>query len=425
MKTQEMRNVVLATLLVVHASQAETGNGANADIARVAATLEQHSQASLAEIVKNGRDDVVRLAALSRLHDQAMLAEIAKNGKGLEVREAAARKLNEDEYKALLDAIAQNSDEDHSTRRKLLKRLNPDMEYDIRIPSVDVGHDGRLPVVLVGRPKPTAEDIFRWEMKMALPYYDVTSEDHRFKTLGQLSKMCDYAVVGKAVSFDKKGILVLDVETVLLGDIQPTGRFFPSRKISIAGEWMMNEVDEKTATLEHFFPYMWNVRKRPKPGDRLLMFLFADPGPGYVLPYHWDPPPRRNERSFDFRKEGNPKRGEYYLGRGELDGGGARYLDTPENTTNYLNAVNAYLRELRGEKRDAESYYSLLRTLVKSPIQSIREDARSDLMYFIEYYPSFDAKRVLSDDHIDEAIKYWVEHDVLPKRENRTETPLQ
>jgi len=123
MKTQEMRNVVLATLLVVHASQAETGNGANADIARVAATLEQHSQASLAEIVKNGRDDVVRLAALSRLHDQAMLAEIAKNGKGLEVREAAARKLNEDEYKALLDAIAQNSDEDHSTRRKLLKRL--------------------------------------------------------------------------------------------------------------------------------------------------------------------------------------------------------------------------------------------------------------------------------------------------------------
>jgi hypothetical protein len=95
-------------------------------------------------------------------------------------------------------------------------------------------------------------------------------------------------------------------------------------------------------------------------------------------------------------------------------------LDTQESAKNYQDAVTGYVKELRSSERDAESYYALLRRLVQSPVQRIREDARSDLMLLIRHGPpSFDIKRVLTDDNIDEAIKYWVEHDILPAREKK------
>ena len=275
------------TASIAHNAQADASKDTNADRARVAVTLEQHSQASLAEIVKNGNDDVMRLAAIDRLHDHAVLAGIAKNGKGLQVREAAARKLNADEYKVLLDEIAQNVNEDDSTRVKLLAKLNPGVEYDIRIGSLDEDCNGRPRVVLVASPKPTEEEIFRWKMKKALPYYSVTSMAPRLTTLGQLSKMCDHVVIGKVVSLDKKDTLVLNVETVLFGDI-PFRKFFPSRRISIAGgRWLSDEHYEKTIKSEHpVLPFPWRMEKRPAPGDRLLVFLSAGPSPEYVLPYY-------------------------------------------------------------------------------------------------------------------------------------------
>ena len=292
--------------------------------------------------------------------------------------------------------------------------LGDDVEDDIVIGSLDGDANEQPPVVRVAKPKPTEEEIFRQKMRRALPYFSLVDTTSRLKTLGQLSKMCDYVVIGKVVSLDNKDNLVLNVETVLFGDI-PFRKFFPSRRISIAGGWWISdERYEKTIKSGHpISPCPWRMEKRPASGDRLLVFLSAGPSPEYVLPYHWEPDPM-DERRFDFRKKENLKQGEYHLTRG---GTGAKGLNTPENATNYLNAVSGYLKELRGEKRDAESYYSLLRNLVQSPVQSIREDARSDLMYFIEYCPPFDARRLLTDDHIDEAIKHWVEHDVIPGRE--------
>jgi|LSQX01.1.fsa_nt_gb hypothetical protein len=257
---------------------------------------------------------------------------------------------------------------------------------------------------------PTEEELLKHKMRRALPYRTEVPEFYRLRSLGQLAKVSDGVVIGKVVSartttptgssvsarFMNNVSLSVAVETVLLGDNLP-------RKMKIGEQWPNDDFRRMLIATQ---PYTWNIKKQPKTGDRVLMFLLREPGMGW----------QRGERAFAFRKTAVPKDGAYHITRGN---DGIRHLETPEIATNYLNAVKGYLEELRGEKRDPDSYYSLLSGLVRSSVQSIREDARSDLMYFIEYCPSFDARRVLADDNIDEAIKYWVEHDVLPGREQQ------
>lgn len=252
--------------------------------------------------------------------------------------------------------------------------------------------------------KPTEEERFRRKMRKALPYQTEVPEIFRYSTLGQLTKVSDHIAVGKVISvkwiensYSENVSITLKLEDVLLGDVS-------SRKIKVTGGWP-EDADYKK-DLEVGKPFLWAWKPCPKRGDRLLMYIFDRSSIGH----YWD------SRKFHSRKEVRAKTGLLHFICGNM---GTRVLDTPEDTTNYLNAAKAYIRELRGAKRDEESYYSLLRTLVRSPVQRIREDARSDLMFFIEYCPSFDARRVLADDNIDEAIKYWVEHDVLPPREKQ------
>ena len=302
--------------------------------------------------------------------------------------------------------------------------FSEDEEDDILIdPSVlDPNYVGEPPpVVRVPRIKPSEEELFRGEKMKMLPYsWNGVTWSDRLRTLGQLSKTCDYVVVGKVAavksapskkppSFDV--LIELDVEDVLFGDI-PFRWFLPSKRISITGHWPKDGNYDMLVERRDIIPHRdWNKKKRPKRGDKLLMFLFNTPD---ILIE--DDAGSWNVFRFDFKKKETARQAMYNLAIGNW-GSGVRCLDTPENTTNYVSAAKGYLTELRGKERDAESYYSLLRHLVLSPIPSIREDARSDLMYFIQYWPAFDLQRLLSDTNIDEAIKYWVEHDIIPKRE--------
>jgi hypothetical protein len=268
---------------------------------------------------------------------------------------------------------------------------------------IDVGDLGIRVVIEDDKPL-TEEERFRRKMLDALPYQTEVPEIFRYSTLGQLTKVSDHIAVGKVISvkwiensYSDNVSITLKLEDVLLGDVS-------SRKIKVTGDWP-EDADYKR-DLEAGKPFLWAWKPCPKRGDRLLMYIFDRSSIGHCWGTH----------KFDFQKEARAKTGLLHFIRGNM---GTRVLDTPENTTNYLNAARAYIRELRDGKRDEESYYSLLRTLVRSPVQHIREDARSDLMFFIEYCPSFDARRVLADGNIDEAIKYWVEHDVLPGREKQ------
>jgi len=249
--------------------------------------------------------------------------------------------------------------------------------------------------------KATEDELLRRKMREALPYSRTeVPEFYRLRTLGQLAKISDGIVVGEVVSVSVTATTVtstpprlmndvsfsVNVVTVLLGDIS-------LGKINLEEQWPND--DFQKMLVKNKKPYLWNRKRQPKTGDRVLMFLLKEPGLGYD----------QGERAFDFEKIATPRNGAYHLARGS---DGIRYLDTPENTTNYLNAAEGYLRELRGKKRYADSYYSFLADLTQSPVQSIREDARSDMMYFVETCPFFDKNRIQSDDRIDEAIKYWI-----------------
>lgn len=255
--------------------------------------------------------------------------------------------------------------------------------------------------------KPTEEELFRRKMSESLPYNQGTIFYHQRRSLGQLAKVCDYVIVGTVTQFtvlphrdtvavwerDSNVSLSVRIEIVMFGTL-------PHTELTIPVHW---PDDEKTPMAVHKnITHYWNWKKRPKVGDKLLIFL-ADEVIGEYI---------GNEFAFDFAWNSTNKSGSYHLVR---ENGGVRYLDTPESTTNYLDAVKGYLRELRGEKRDAERYYSLLCRLIQSPVRSIREDARSDLMYFVQYTPSFDSKRILSADCIDDAIKYWVSPTALQR----------
>ncbi len=257
-------------------------------------------------------------------------------------------------------------------------------------------------VVITPWVKPTEEELFKRKMQQALPYQTESPDYYRLRSLGQLSKICDYVITGKVMTvtphenaFRENLALSIEVDSVLFGSI-------PAGNVTVTGYWPGDEWYEISAKANK--PYMWNWKKRPKPGATLLMFLIDEASVGQV----W------KERPFDFRKGKISRKGRYHLLRGN---GGIRYLDTPENTKEYVYAATGYLKELRGEKRNVESYYALLRRLIRCPVLSIREDARSDLMYFAQTCPAFDAKRLLSDEKIDEAIKYWAEHELIPSRE--------
>lgn len=248
--------------------------------------------------------------------------------------------------------------------------------------------------------KPTEEELFRRKMREALPYNQGTIFYHQRRSLGQLAKVCDYVIVGTVTQFtvlphrdtvavwerDSNVSLSVRIDLVMFGTV-------PHTELTIPVHW---PDDQKTPMAVHKnITHYWNWKKRPKVGDKLLIFL-ADEVIGEYI---------GNEFAFDFAWNSTNKSDSYHLVR---ENGGVRYLDTPENTTNYLNAAEGYLRELRGKKRDADSYYSFLADLTQSPVQSIREDARSDLMYFVETCPSFDKSKIHTDGRIDEAIKYWL-----------------
>lgn len=101
-----------------------------------------------------------------------------------------------------------------------------------------------------------------------------------------------------------------------------------------------------------------------------------------------------------------PPEGLFLLGqdRGVITFGGE------EELSEYLAALDGYLRHLPHRKENPEPYYVFLRSLLKSPNPRIKEDARSDIIELTRSCPAFDVEQVLNDDAIDDGIKNYLRY---------------
>lgn len=225
-----------------------------------------------------------------------------------------------------------------------------------------------------------------------LPYNNDASSS--LGTLGQLVKLCDWVFIGKVLedtdekvkTSERKNVssgrmnLVLSVETNLFGQVK-------SKEIVVSSYW-------------------WGGLHHPKKGDRMLVFLAQERYDKYVF----------EVMRFDFDKthfEGETNNIPIVV----RENRGMICLDGLETERLLLFAVDSYLQVLRREPRDADKYYGILRQLMCSPVQRIKEDAKSDLLKFLRSEPLFGLDQVLDDKNVDNGIKEYIKSFLVPMRQ--------
>jgi hypothetical protein len=253
-----------------------------------------------------------------------------------------------------------------------------------------------LPKVKQITPEEKQQNELREHVLRNLPYY----MDYRaLTTLGQLSKLCDRAFVGKMVKLNTKKLKKPFGENVniLQGDIDVTFQVetnlfgqFSNKPVKITVWWSGPQNGELEL------------------GKRTLVF--------FTKTKHLTTELGIQRFDFDNTKfAGGTQQGAFLVegpaGLVPLDGG--------ESETALLNAATGYLQVLRREKRDPEKYYILLRQLVLSPVPRIWDDAENDLAVLLRDVPSFDLFRVLADENIDDTIKDYVRFILLPERNTK------
>lgn len=249
-----------------------------------------------------------------------------------------------------------------------------------------------LPEGLMPRAKPLSENEqkvarLRASVNARLPY--VARGDFALGSLGQLSKLSDNVIIGKVINMketqdETHGKFVgvaLGIETNLFGEIS-------NKAITI----ILNVQEQCVQPM--------------KSGDHILVFLANDDYGNYIY----------DALSFDFEKTAT-RSITNNTPRVVCDGRGIFSLNNDADEREILAATEGFLCVLRREKRNAEAYYALLRKLILSPVPRIKEDARSDLLFFIIKTKSFDPHRILDDDNVDDGIRDYVRLILLPSRQ--------
>ena len=235
----------------------------------------------------------------------------------------------------------------------------------------------------------------------ARPYLRAFGLNWFLLTLGQLTKQCDGVFIGvmsnvKGIDEEdklklKRGIgltmeIEFQVETNLFGSV-------PSATVTIPVLWCDGE------------------EQVPEKGVRVLVFYAQ----GYTIDV-WN----KAVRKFDWEKPPAKTDAPPAMLLEKLSSS-VRVLRTADLERTYIGTVDGYLRLLRREKRDPDKYYAYLRTLVKSPVWRIRQDAREDMLNLLGYYgpDRFDLQRALDDPELMDIFKDYIRYIAIPGREKR------
>jgi hypothetical protein len=235
-------------------------------------------------------------------------------------------------------------------------------------------------------------------------------------SLGQLTKLCDWTGIVEILSVEEmkddpdRIALSLKIEKTFFGRINESN-------IEVYPAWRKHPVPTSDRIISEG-GYVPEWHNRFKKGDRLLVFFAVDDqenstpirkikGKWEILTLHFDfeKPPAGRDKS-------TPLKMLYGVG-------GARMLENEAVENALVEAVNGYLATLRKEQKNPDDYYSLLRRLVLSPVLRIKEDAKSDLVNFLNSCPSFDLNRIFVDKNIDDTLKDYIRHILIPDRERQ------
>lgn len=232
---------------------------------------------------------------------------------------------------------------------------------------------------------------------------------HISTTLGQMVKQCDGVFIGKISNVGdltdqdtaemRQGFLLpvrltFEVETNLFGCL-------PERHVTLSMKWYdyKEHVPEVGLKVMAFYArgasYTFTIIKTGS-----VVWTDYD-----ITKFNWEKPPALSEAPPDVLS---------------TVGSCIRILESDDMEEMYKETVGGYLQTLRLGNRDPVAYYSLLRSLVKSPVWRIRQDAKEDLLNLIRTpgLDGFDLKQVLNDPQLDwDLLKDYIRYAVVPARE--------
>jgi len=237
-----------------------------------------------------------------------------------------------------------------------------------------------------------ARDELNLRASVGLPYLsmDDVIAHKSMLTLGNGARRCDHIAVVSVLSCENFPISVklhtliirFNVESNLLGVLhQPETIIVP---------W----ADERTS---------------PAKGDRLLVFLAKKNLSRSTEFIMWND---REQRVH----QGVPKNNLFAFG----DSYNIICLDNDKEEESLLTSVSGYVQNLRSQKYDDKIYYSFLKEQMRSSFSRIKEDARSDLVYFLRT-SSYDLNQVVNDDGIDDGIRNYLRLFLIPERERKNQ----
>jgi len=180
------------------------------------------------------------------------------------------------------------------------------------------------------------------------------------------------------------------VETNLFGEMPPSG--------SIDVPWALsNKTREQVEKISKVLgPVTWQPDPpSPSKGDRFLVFLS----------------PKNLTRFQAFWNWGGKRDRQASPAEAPLFSFGDAYnviaLTEKKQTEAFLTAVSGYVKNLRDQNMDEETYYRFLKGQMRSPFPRLKEDARCEMVNLLKS-SSVGSDQALNDEGIDDGIKEYV-----------------
>lgn len=234
-------------------------------------------------------------------------------------------------------------------------------------------------------PEAVAEARLRHRLLSKIPQ---ATGGYGMSTLGQLAKFCDAVVVGR----------VKEINDIAVIDSRNSSFYDCSLTLSSVSNLLEGQIASPLSV--QFHKWFWKVDA--KPGDEVVLFLSPD-----ELTFDW------GIFDFDFEKKPSGKNKPFsVLGESR----GILVLENPRDSDDIFNAVTQYVELLRKSQRNPNAYYEFLKKTVRSQNERLKRDGTSDLLYFLRSCETFDLKRVINDDQIDDVVKEYVRRILIPNR---------